>query len=294
MRLRLFALHDSDEAERKRRGSFEVTEQEARRLNTQGYGVFWCVNEFKERRVQAELLRINAWFCELDTGTKAEQTARVKASPLLPSFVVESARSLQCYWLVSGEATLDNWKRIVKLGLVPALGGDPKATDPLRLLRAPGYDHLKEPDLPYPVRVVWEWGASYTERQMLIGFPDKDPGSKSGSRKTSGSPNLSGDNTNSFWWRVAGMDARVALPRLNGHWLVAGESFELREMANGNANIVRADGTDTGCFVDGTGRLGNVAGGSSVAAWCAWYGHGWHKVAEGLKEVFPEVVNDED
>lgn len=279
---RLFVLHDSDEEQRRLHGAREVDSEEARCLNAEGWGVFWVPNVFGERRVQTSLREIRFWFCEMDEGTKKEQAARLKRSPLLPSAVVESARGYHAYWRVRGSATPTGWRRIVRWGLVPELRGDPKATDVLRLLRCPGYSHMKDPEHPHPVRTVWKLDASYTEQQMMRAFKSREPVVTREARTLA--PGEGG-----FWERVATMDAREALVRLNGHWLMNGESFHLREQSNGNANVVRTDGYDTGTFVDRAGRLGNVDGGSSIAAWCAWYGHDWATVAKGLREAFPEL-----
>lgn len=280
---RLFALHDSDKTLRQKYGSREVGEAEARKLNAAGYGVFWVPNDFEGRRVQANLKEIRYWFVESDTGIKAEQQARLRRAALLPSMVVESARSFHAYWRVRGQASPENW-RAIERGLVKVLAGDPKATDVLRLLRAPGFNHIKDPAHPFPVRKVWEIDASYTELQMLRAFPLKQE------KRASNPSQVEGDG---FWMRVAAMDARQALPRLNGHWLQNGESFTLSEQSNGHANVVRVDGVSTPVFVDAAGRLGCVEAGSSVAAWLKWYGHDWATIAKGLREVFPELGEHE-
>lgn len=247
--------------------------------------MFWVPNAFKGRRVQANLTAIRFYFIEVDEGTKAQQLARLKRSPLLPTAVVESARGYQSYWKVRGEASPERWRRIVRWGLAPALGGDVKASDVLRLLRCPGFKHMKNPSQPFEVTTVWRLDTSYTEAQMLRAFPSREPTRKTRELK----PGEGG-----FWERVAGMDAGEAIVRLNGHPLQNGESFVLKEQANGNRNIVRSDGLDTGVFCDPAGRLGAVASGSSVAAWLAWYGHDWATIARGLKEAFKELSDVTD
>lgn len=237
------------------------------------------------------LERIRFWFCELDTGSKADQVARLRRAPLLPTVVVESARGYHAYW-AAADATEGTWKRIVRWGIVPALGGDPKATDVLRLLRAPGFLHLKDPTQPFLVRTVWRLDTRYSEQQMLRLFPDTQP-KAAAQERTALEPGAGG-----FWTRVARLDGREALRRLSGHWLVKSERFRLVEQPSGNANVIREwpDGpVDTGSFVDAAGRLGAVDGGSTIAAWCHWYGHSWGQVAEGLREVFPELgVRDDE
>ncbi len=280
---RLYVLHDSDEELRRQNGAREVNEAEARKLNAEGYGVFWVPNRFEGRRVQANLKEIRFWFCEVDSGTKPQQIARLRKSPLLPSVVIESARGYHAYWKVRGQASPEHWKSIER-GLVRVLQGDPKATDLLRLLRAPGFNHLKDPAKPFPVQVVWKLDAAYSQEQMQRAFPSKQP------VRVSNPSQVEGDG---FWSKVASLEARDALLRLNGHWLQNGESFELVEQHNGNANVLRSDGGRTPVFVDAAGRLGNVAAGSSIAAWLSWYQHDWATIAKGLREVFPELGDHE-
>ena len=285
----LFALHDSDSALREEQGSFPVSRPRAEELNRQGYGIFWTPNLYRGRRLVKNLEQIRFWFTELDTGTKKEQAERLRRAPLLPTAVVESARGYHAYW-AARNASLSNWKRIVRWGIVPALGGDPKATDAVRILRCPGFNHVKDPARPFPITTVWKLGTTYTEAQMLRLFPDREP------KKPDQEAKSLEPGTGSFWQRVAQLDGREAIRRLSGHWLCKGERFELEEQSNGHANIIRTHPSrySTGCFVDAGGRMGAVEGGSSPASWVKWYGHEWNRVAEGLREVFPELGERDD
>ncbi len=282
----LFVLHDSDADLRKRYGSQEVTREWAEKLNARGWGVFWVPNEFTGQRRIANLRRIRFWFAELDEGTKNEQVARLRRSPLLPTAVVESARGFHAYWAAK-DATPGHFKRIVRWGIVPALRADTKACDPLRILRCPGFLHMKDPAQPFEVKTVWRLDTIYSEAQLLRAFPSKEPVQAQQERKQL----APGEGT--FWERVAQLDAREALRRLNGHWLQNGERFVLQEQPSGNLNLVRADGHRCGVFVDRGGRLGNVDGGSSIGAWAYWYQRDWRRVAQGLRELFPELGDDD-
>jgi hypothetical protein len=283
MKPALFMLHDQD----RQLGARPAGEYSARDANfIGGYGIFWVVNSFTGARRTTNLTRINYWFCECDEGTKEEQLRRLQLAPLLPSVVVESKRGFHAYWAAL-DATPERWKEIVRWGLVPALKGDPRATDPLRLLRCPGYLHQKDPDDPFMVRKVWETALSYTEEQMLAAFPSQEPETKPRQE----SPSEGG----TFWERVAALDGRDAIDRVSGSWLVNGEEFRLATQSNGNANIIREhDNHSTPCWIWADGRLGGIEGGNSIAAFCAWYGHKWSDIAEGLKQLFPELESDDD
>ncbi len=282
MRVKLFALHD--DPNRRELGAYKIHSRDAEMVNREGYGIFWVVNDYDGLRRRGNLTQINFWFAEIDGDTKKTQEEILRACPLLPSLVVESKRGYHVYWKAV-DATLDNWKRIVRWGIVPAVGGDPKATDPLRLLRAPGFDHMKNPADPFPVRVVYENAVAYTEAQMLRAFPSKEP-----KRETKPRGAGRGDT---FWQRVSELDGREVITALSGHVLCNGERFSLDELENGNANIIRQpDGYGTGCWVWADGKLGGVDGGSSAAAWLRWYGHDWKTIAEALRELFPELGDD--
>jgi hypothetical protein len=64
-------------------------------LNSRGAGIFFTPNNFSKGlgRKAEQCEGINAWFAESDSLTKGEQMFNILASPLEPSFVVETAKS---------------------------------------------------------------------------------------------------------------------------------------------------------------------------------------------------------
>lgn len=282
--MQLYALHDSSTFLKTKNGAFPVDDADARRLNSDGYGVFHSANTFSGRRIGANLCSIDWWFCEIDDGSKDVQYNKLINCPLRPSWVIESKRGYHAYWRPV-EADIRSWKRIVRWGIVPSLGGDPRATDVTRILRAPGFLHQKSPDDPFLVRTLWRIPAMYTEQQMLDAFPSTEP-----------DPTVRRDERNGkgFWSGVSALDGRDAIRRLSGHWSVTREMFDLEEMNNGNANIIVLDRRgirrDSGSFVDASGRLGNVADGPTIAAWINWYWNdGYRTAAKAIKELWPEL-----
>jgi hypothetical protein len=280
---RRFGLSD-----RKPSAPVEITSEDAAFYNTaeQGYGVFHTVNEFEgERRVVENLRALRYWYADLDTGTKEEQLERI-AKHLKPTRIVETRKGFHVYWKAI-DATLANWDRIVKRGIVPALEADPRASDPLRLLRAPGYYHHKQE--PFLVRTVAQANVAYHEGQMLEAFPDL----KVEAAVQRAERDLGG--TGGFWARVALLDGAEVIERLSGHALCNGEEFRLIPTSGGKHNVqVKKGGrwAGTPCWVSAEGRLCGVEGGGSAAAFCKWYGKEWREIADGLKALFPEL-NDE-
>lgn len=175
----IFALHDYDE-ELKKKGAIDITkhihnlkrlEDDATRGNRKGYGIFWVLNDFEGARKKENLKKINYWFCDIDNGSKEEQLKRIKALLIQPSFVVETKNGYHCYWAVKGSASIENFERIEE-ALIRLLDGDVHCKDPLRLLRCPGYYHMKQPAHPFLVDFVEGLGSNkeYTEKQMLDAF----------------------------------------------------------------------------------------------------------------------------
>lgn len=172
----IFALHDSDDR-LKAKGAIDITkyvhdlsrvEDDAGRGNKKGYGIFWVINDFKGARKKENLTKINFWYCDIDEGSKEEQIKRINNLLIQPSFLVETKNGFHCYWGVKGDASLENFEKI-EGKLIELLNGDRHCKDPLRLLRCPGYYHMKNPKEPFLCDIVPGLGSerAYTEAQML-------------------------------------------------------------------------------------------------------------------------------
>lgn len=172
----IFALHDYDD-KLKAKGAIDLTKfvLDASRTrddctigNRKGYGIFWVVNDFEGARKKENLKKINYWFCDIDSGSKEEQKKRIDDLLIPPSFVIETKNGYHCYWGVEGDASLENFEKIEE-ELIKLLDGDKHCKDPLRLLRCPGYYHMKQPAHPFFIDFVDGLGSNrtYTEGQML-------------------------------------------------------------------------------------------------------------------------------
>lgn len=254
--------------------------------NHDGYGVFWTPNQHIGARKKENTTAIRFWFCEIDHVDKDQQAKLLREAPLRPTVVVESGNSFQAYWKAL-DGSLETWDAIVKDRLVPYLGADTAATDPLRLLRVPGWYHHK--GAPFLVSVVSQEPFSYTASQMLRAFPP--------SRKSLRRSRATANGGEGYRNKLDKIDGRFALERLSGHWLVCGEHFRLHEQSNGKANIsVRREGdtrwSGTAQFIDTVGKFGNVSAGPTLAHYCMWYGHSWTTVMNELEKLFPEELGE--
>ncbi|MGL4553343.1 MAG: DNA-primase RepB domain-containing protein, partial [Gemmataceae bacterium] len=143
--------------------------KEAARKQKQGCGVFFSPNAFDGLRRSGNLKRVQAVFVDLDLagpgtgGTRQSLGERLRrglealmASPLPPHVVVRTRNGLQAVWRVEPLAPADG---LVLFGevedlLVARFGADPAAKDVTRVLRLPGFLHLKDPDSPFLCRLL--------------------------------------------------------------------------------------------------------------------------------------------
>lgn len=276
-----YAMFDADP---KAHPVSRIHPDQARDLNARGFGIFRTVNDFRGPRRIANLVRINAWAVDLDEGTKPEMLAKLQAG-LIPTMIVETKRGYQAYW-AAAEAKPEHWNAIVLDRLVPFYGADPNARDLARILRVPGFLHLKDPQNPFLVEKVWEYPARYTELQMALYYPstrqerDARTEHETEQRRT--------PVQGSFWDRVWHLHCEEALSRLSGHPYVSGEIYSFRPNASGTKNIL-VNGRGTSCWIDREGRIGSLSkGGPTIFQWLNWFHKNPRKVVEMIQEVFPE------
>ena len=214
------------------------------------------------------------------------------ASPLVPSAIVETKRGYQAYWDAK-DGTSAHWNAIVLRRLVPYFGADANARDIARILRVPGYYHLKNPADPFMVRIAHWMRVSYTERQIVehwsehVDEAEREREFRREVRSTyTPQGGVSGDD---FWERVYNLDCEEGLLRLSGMGCVGGESFTFRPCRNGNLNLY-VDGKGSSCWIDKSKRIGSLdRGGPTLANWLHWYGCSWADAARTLKDIFPHL-----
>jgi len=302
-----YRMSDRPDAESK--AAIPISREEASRWNTPeiGLGIFMAVNSFDGPRRKECLTKINAWAIDMDDGTKAEQYAKLASSPLVPSLIVETKRGYQAWWNAK-DSKPEHWNAIVLERLVPFFGSDKNARDLCRILRVPGYLHLKDPNDPFLVRVAWKHSVSYTERQIGDAFewvPDpKTQRVAHDEQRRAAEVELRAHNrssvtpSESLWDAVYALDCEEGLARLSGHWAVGGERYKFVRASNGNLNIYIDNGSgwkSSSCFVDRSKRIGSMTGGGpTIVKWLRWFKHDWKTVIAVLREVFPRLAEIDD
>ena len=147
--------------------------RQAFHFNTKGYGIFWAVNEFKGARQKQNLVKVRYWAVDIDDGTKQEQWNRIK-KVLKPSMIIETKNGFHVYYKAV-DGTAENWKDIVEFRLIPYFKADKRAKDITRVLRVPGYKHLKDPKEPFKIKIIHQSDREYTSAEMQMCFPKVEP-----------------------------------------------------------------------------------------------------------------------
>jgi hypothetical protein len=289
------------------KAAIPVEPSEAKRWNTPdlGFGIFCTVNTFSGPRRKEHLAKINAWAVDMDEGTKAQMHAKLSASPLVPSLIVETKRGYQAYWCAQ-DGKAEHWNAIVLERLVPHFGSDANARDLCRILRVPGSLHLKDPSDPFKIRLAWKHAVAYSERQMAEAFrwtPDKkahesalreaqraaDAEAREHARRAAIAAGLV--PTETLWEAIWNLDCEDGLARLSGHWSVGGEAYTFHRTGRGNLNVY-VDGKSSSCFIDANKKIGSLdGGGPTLVQWLRWFKHDWKTVVAVLKEIYPHLAN---
>ena len=130
---------------KKLRGRPEELFQELSRLNNDGYSIFVTINETDGQDVKgANITKVRALFADFD-GQPLENLSRIA---LEPSFIVNTSPSkYHAYWLVD-DCPLTEFT-ITQRRIAQTLESDSAVCDVGRIMRVPGFNHLKGD--PYPV-----------------------------------------------------------------------------------------------------------------------------------------------
>jgi hypothetical protein len=121
------------------RGSLEDHRKKLNALNKAGYDIFVTVNETDGKDIKgANVTRVRALFADFD-GSPLSNLDRI---PLKPSFTVNTSPGKHhAYWLID-DCPLDQFKPMQQK-LAQILDSDPAVCDLGRIMRVPGFYHLK-------------------------------------------------------------------------------------------------------------------------------------------------------
>ncbi|MBK1653358.1 DUF3987 domain-containing protein [Allochromatium vinosum] len=134
-----------------RHGSLEACWDWLESLNQTGAGIFVTVNETDgQGRTAKNITRVRAVFADFDPPKTA---AAPEQYPLEPMIEVESSPGKRhAYWIVD-DLPLEAFKPMQQ-AIIAALRSDPAPNDLPRVMRLPGFRHMKDPANPAWVRLL--------------------------------------------------------------------------------------------------------------------------------------------
>lgn len=168
------AIHDSNKSMpvSERHGKFEVLKKELEELNNSGYGIFVTINKTNlKRRTKQAILEYRALWAEKDSGEFGEL-------PIEPTMVVNSKRGKHLYWILKDFIPKENYSKYESLlkRIAIQLESDVNVCDMSRVLRLPGFNHMKQSDDPFMVNIAEISHTYYTIEQIETAFPFRKPG----------------------------------------------------------------------------------------------------------------------
>lgn len=160
-------------------------------FNRQGAGVFVTVNAVRPSapRNADNVIEVRAAFADFDPPETAPAPDRY---PIPPGWQVETSPGKRhVYWPVEGLA-LSHFRKLQER-IIHALGSDPQPKDLPRVMRLPGFHHMKDPDRPYLVRLVDVAEVEpYTVETLARAFPQIQKPAPAGTTTATGAEGFFG------------------------------------------------------------------------------------------------------
>lgn len=151
-------------------------------INERGAGIFVARNQCTGQRSEGNVSRIRGIHADMDDVTDA-QLATITAD-LAPSIVVQSSvpGRYQLYWqLADGESLSKAETKAINQYLAKRYGADKAAVDAARLLRLPGFKHMKyRASGKTPEVTATFHGHTYTAEEIRNAFPPEPNDAQAG------------------------------------------------------------------------------------------------------------------
>jgi hypothetical protein len=161
-------------------GTLEQRWNELVSLNQSGHGVFVMVNEGDGNgRSAKNVIALRSLFTD-DDGKREGPAPSTDAAP--PTILVQSARGGHTYWVLKPGESLSEFTQ-AQVALASHFGTDPAVKDLPRVMRVPGFFHLKDRKNPFLVTVEHVRPARHTIQEVLAAFPGGTPPANGGTGK---------------------------------------------------------------------------------------------------------------
>jgi len=160
---------------------FAAKKAELDKLNSEGWGVFHTVNVMKgNRRIKSEVKRCRAVFIDDDHPRDEPRTD----FPIEPNIIVESSPGKYHYYWLTDTDQFEEWNGVMAT-MVEEHGADNNAKDLARVLRLPGFNHVKGD--PHKVTYTVVKTEPYSWDEIKEHFPPADGKTDSkGNKKPAG------------------------------------------------------------------------------------------------------------
>ncbi|KKU50035.1 MAG: hypothetical protein UX71_C0002G0006 [Parcubacteria group bacterium GW2011_GWA1_47_10] len=168
--------------------------------NQKGYGVFFTVNGFPPTGSadQSQLLSLNGNYVDFDVDATLSQEEKEKLiqeaimsgmeeGVPAPTIINRTQKGVHLIWLylehlVPTSGNIEKWRNVQKR-LVQCFKGDKAAIDPSRVLRVPYTLHLKDPNNPFEIRIMYyKPEAKYTLEELDIAVPEYSENESNGNK----------------------------------------------------------------------------------------------------------------
>jgi len=168
-------------------GTFENHSSILAQLNKAGAGIFFTVNLCDGGgRKKSNVLGVRALFVDKDNG---EFSSPLKIEP---SAIISAKRGPHAYWFLKDGESLDRFTPAQET-LIHHLNSDASIKDLSRVMRLPGFFHMKNPDDPFLVSVKSISAQRYSIDQVMAAYPPKTKTEGATDQNESWSKKYSGD-----------------------------------------------------------------------------------------------------
>jgi hypothetical protein len=137
------------------------------RYNDDGAGIFLAINETNLRgRCMSDIVRIRCLVSDKDNGVFSTDL-----SPT-PTMRVESSPGKEhAYWVLREPSTEIHRFEILQKRIAAKFATDPSVSDASRVMRVPGFLHMKDSDSPALVRITHKTNFRYSLDELADHFP---------------------------------------------------------------------------------------------------------------------------
>ncbi len=222
------AIHDTDKATAAipRRGTLPNLWNELCQWNNAGYGIFININEMDGHgRELANVQAIRCQAVDLDSMSAQQNYEATTAFNPSPSFAVQSSPGkFHVYWITQRHPDKNRFS-LIQRKLRQLFDGDKTIVDASRVLRLPGFYHLKNPQMPHMI-TCWSlngYGQTLDPIHLEIALAAVNVIDGGGDRKELGDPELAAPSLD---WCVEALKQIDPNELDRGEWIQTTSAFK--------------------------------------------------------------------